>query len=145
MYGVALRSEFVRGLGSTIRMRGTYGRKTSQTTTVWLPQETFVSIALAFDEGTIDVMLGYKLANNFGDGGRHRDRFDQIVSGVTKSFAFSRIRCDCKKLIGWTGCPRTQGDPQMRCGRRQIVAVGACLSPMQLKDRRARVEQRHVT
>jgi hypothetical protein len=93
-------------------MRGTYGRKTSsdQTTSGLVTRGNVCPpIAFAFDEGTIDEMLGYKLANNFGDAGRHRHRFDQVVSGVTKSFAFSRVRRDCQKLVEYR---RTQGDPR---------------------------------
>lgn len=142
MHDIALRFGFVRSLGGTRRVRGKTAARLVpiRPQPVSLPEGTFVPISFALDEGTFDVMLGYKLANNFGDAGEHRHRFDQIVSGVTKSLAFRGVRRNCEKLIGWTGYRRTQGDPQVRRGGRQIVAVGACRGPMQLKYRRASVQ-----
>lgn len=44
-------------------------------------------------------MLGHKLANNFDDAGRHRNGFDQIVSGATKILRLQQGCLDCKKLV----------------------------------------------
>jgi hypothetical protein len=46
-----------------------------------------LSIALALDKGTVDMLLGDELADHFGDVGRHGHLFNQIVAGVGKSFA----------------------------------------------------------
>ena len=48
-------------------------------------------IALAPDEGTVDVMLGNEPADDFDDVGRHRHSFNEIVPGIGKCFALCWI------------------------------------------------------
>src|SRR5258708_23512733 len=53
------------------------------------PIRKLLSIALALDKGTVDMMLGNELADHFCDVGRYGHLFNQIVASFGQSFALS--------------------------------------------------------
>jgi hypothetical protein len=99
---------------------------------VSLPEGACVPIAFSLDEGTIDVMLGHKLANNFGDAGRHRNGFDQIVSGATKILRLQQGCRDCKKLVAGPDIAGRKATHKCGTGAARLTP-GACLRPMQFR------------
>jgi hypothetical protein len=56
-------------------------------------------IALALDEGTVDMMLGYKQPDDFGELARHKNLIDKIVARIGESFAFRWISGDSRQFI----------------------------------------------
>ena len=100
-------------------------------------------IALAFDEGTVDMMFGDKLPDDLGEFGRHGHLIDQIVAGVGEPFAFRWISGDTQQFVRRPRSCRTQNDPQRRCARCEIVAIVGRLGAVQFDHGLARIEQGH--
>jgi len=57
------------------------------------------AIALALDEGTIDMMSDHKLPDDLGELVRHGHLIDQIVARVGKSFALRWINGDGRQFV----------------------------------------------
>src|ERR1700756_3309552 len=98
-------------------------------------------IALALDEGTLDMMFGDKLPDDLGELGRHGHLIHQIVAGISERFAFRWISRPAQPFVRGPGSWRTHNDPQRRRARCEIVAIVGRLRAVEFDHGLARIEQ----
>src|SRR5262245_66189823 len=69
------------------------------------------SIALAFEDRALDMVLGDEGLDGRDQAWRHRHGLDQIVAGLGEGLALGGIRRDRLRLVGGFGVPRASHNP----------------------------------